>query len=135
MAAKRLIGRTLLAAATLAGTALAPALAHAQPASAAHGTVMNLSIRGEGRDDVRNAFLTCEPAGGSHPYAQDACQALRDVNGDFNLLSTGNSTCPLVYRPVTLTAQGRWQGKPVTFEKTYSNECVAGVATGKVFSF
>lgn len=136
MAAKRLIARTCLAAAALVGTALAPALAHAEPDSSAHSMV-NLSIRGEARDDIRTAFLTCEPTGGSHPYAQDACQALKDVNGDFTKLTTehSTSTCPLNYKPVTLTAKGRWQGKPVTFEKTFPNDCVAGAATGKVFSF
>ncbi|MGW3470524.1 SSI family serine proteinase inhibitor [Saccharopolyspora sp. NPDC000995] len=135
MAAKRLIARTCLAAAALVGTALAPALASAEPASSAHGSMMNLSIRGEAREDIRTTFLTCEPTGGSHPYANDACQALKDVNGDFTKLTTKQSACPLNYKPVTLSAKGRWQGKPVTFEKTFPNDCVAGAATGKVFSF
>ncbi len=136
MAAQQLIGRTLLAAATLVGTALAPALAHAQPASATTGTMMNLSVRGELRGDgTRTAFLTCEPTGGSHPFATDACQELSNVKGDFNQLSGGHSICQLDHRPVTLIATGNWRGQPVTFEKTYSNECVAKAATGKVFSF
>ncbi|MCI2416711.1 SSI family serine proteinase inhibitor [Saccharopolyspora sp. K220] len=134
MAATRLIARTFLASAMLASTALAPALANAEPA--ASGSMMNLTVRSEMRgDDFRTALLTCEPAGGSHPHASAACQTLDTVHGDLNLLSEGHSMCPLVYKPVKLAAKGSWQGRPVTFEKTYSNDCVAEAATGKVFAF
>jgi subtilisin inhibitor-like len=136
MAAKRLIGRTFLAAATLAGTALVPALADAEPASTAARSMMNLSVRGEQRGDpLRTAVLTCEPAGGSHPHANDACETLKAVNGDIGKLAGAHTVCPMVLKPVTLTARGSWQGQPVSFEKKYSNECVAEAETGKVFSF
>ncbi|MGP4020422.1 SSI family serine proteinase inhibitor [Saccharopolyspora sp. 5N708] len=114
--------------------ALVPALANAETAGT--GSMMNLTARGETRGDAfRAALLTCEPAGGSHPHASAACQTLDAVNGDFNLLSGGHSMCPLVYKPVKLTAKGNWHGRPVTFEKTFSNDCVAEAATGKVFAF
>jgi hypothetical protein len=136
MVETRLTGRIFLAAATLAGTALVPALANAEPATGVNGSALNLSVHAETRGEPpRSALLTCHPSGGSHPNADAACQALGEVNGDFNLLGGGHSICTQNYAPVKVAARGNWQGRPVNFEKTYSNSCIAESETGKVFVF
>ncbi|MDA3626512.1 SSI family serine proteinase inhibitor [Saccharopolyspora sp. WRP15-2] len=132
----RLTGRTFLAAATLAGAALVPAMANAEPAAEQAGSTLHLTVSGQNRDELpRNVVLSCHPAGGTHPNAGSACQTLEAVNGDLNQLTAGQAICNLNYQPVTYSARGTWQGRPVTFEKTYSNQCVADASTGKVFAF
>ncbi|MER7077147.1 Subtilisin inhibitor-like [Saccharopolyspora kobensis] len=136
MVETRLTGRIFLAAATLAGTALAPALANAEPAAEANWSTLNLTVSSANRDEVpRNAVLNCHPAGGTHPHAASACQTLNAVGGDLTKLTEAQSTCNFIHKPVTYTARGTWQGRPVTFEKTYSNKCIADASTGKVFAF
>ncbi|GAA4619923.1 SSI family serine proteinase inhibitor [Saccharopolyspora hordei] len=132
----RLTGRIFLTAAALTGAALVPALANAEPAAEANGSTLHLTVSTQNRDEApRTVVLNCHPSGGSHPHADAACQTLDAVNGDLNLLSEGQAMCTLQYQPVTYTASGTWQGRPVSFEKTYSNECVAEASTGKVFAF
>ncbi|MDA3643199.1 protease inhibitor [Saccharopolyspora indica] len=132
----RLTGRIFLAAATLAGTALAPALANAEPAAEANWSTLNLTISTENRDEApRTAVLSCHPVGGTHPHAAAACQTLNAVSGDLTQLTQAQTTCNFIHKPVTYTARGSWQGRPVVFEETYSNQCIAEATTGKVFAF
>ncbi|MGW1677686.1 SSI family serine proteinase inhibitor [Saccharopolyspora sp. NPDC002376] len=132
----RLTGRIFLTAVALAGTALVPALANAEPAADVNGSMLNLTVSGQNRGETpRSTVLSCHPVGGSHPNAGSACQTLEAVNGDLNQLTAGQAVCNLNYQPVTFSARGTWQGRPVTFEKTYSNQCVAEASTGKVFAF
>ncbi|KAA5832814.1 SSI family serine proteinase inhibitor [Saccharopolyspora hirsuta] len=136
MVETRLTGRIFLAAATLAGTALVPALANAEPAADVNWSTLNLTVSTENRGEApRTAVLSCHPVGGSHPHAKSACQTLSAVDGDLNLLGEGQAMCTLIHQPVTYTARGYWQGRPVAFEKTYSNKCIAEASTGKVFAF
>ncbi|WP_433869949.1 SSI family serine proteinase inhibitor [Saccharopolyspora sp. CA-218241] len=139
MPAPRLIGRTLLATAALAGVAAAPAAASPEPVSA-----LRLAVHGEAVGStaepgaaLRTALLTCDPAGGTHPKAEAACTDLAGVRGDLTALAESRPAkmCPLIYQPVTVTAQGTWRGKPVSFEQTFSNDCVATSSTGEVFAF
>ncbi|MER7009863.1 SSI family serine proteinase inhibitor [Saccharopolyspora sp. NPDC000359] len=136
MVATRLTGRIFLAAATLAGTALVPALASAEPDADVNWSRLNLSVSNDNRGELpRTVVLSCHPVGGSHPHAASACQTLSAVDGDLSALSEGQAMCTLIHQPVTYSARGYWQGRPVTFEKTYSNKCVAEASTGKVFAF
>lgn len=137
MAATKLISRTLLAATAVAGAALTPA-ASAAPAPPPQATFMNLSVQPDtNARDARATVLTCDPAGGTHPKAADACQTLTSANGDFNSLPTAhsNTMCPQIYKPVTFTATGTWHDRPVQFQKKFANSCVAGAQTGQVFQF
>ncbi len=138
MATTRLIGRTMLAAAALAGAALTPALAGAEPAPAPADSLINLSAYEEGRAGThRTAVLTCDPNGGTHPNADVACAKLAGADGKFQDLGAqnNNKACPMDYRPVTYTAEGTWRGKPVEFEQKFANDCVAAAHTGEVFKF
>lgn len=146
MAAIRLFGRTLIATAAIAGATLASAGASAEPLPSASSdpavqrpvSVMRLTVdRDNGSDPSRAAVLTCGPAGGTHPRAASACATLNKVDGKFGELRTGraDAMCPLIYRPVTVTASGTWEGTPVTHEKTYPNACVLTTYTGTVFDF
>ncbi|MDR7301195.1 SSI family serine proteinase inhibitor [Haloactinomyces albus] len=146
MAAIRLFGRTLIATTAIAAATLASTGASAAPLPSASSepsvqhsaSVLHLTVdRGTGSDPYRAVVLTCGPAGGTHPKAASACENLDRAGGKFSGLRAGrdNAMCPLVYRPVTVTATGTWEGTPVKHEKTYSNACVLTAHTGPVFDF
>lgn len=144
MTAIRLLGRTLLATTALVGATLAPVSASAETLPTATGepaaeravSIMHLTVdRGTGSDPYRSALLTCQPAGGTHPEPAMACESLAEAGGNFEALRTGNENalCPLVYRPVTVTATGTWKNTSIKYEQTYPNACVLAAYTGPVF--
>ncbi|QMU76523.1 hypothetical protein GXW83_12990 [Streptacidiphilus sp. PB12-B1b] len=80
--------------------------------------------------------LGCTPeASGDHPDAAAACAALDRVGGDPAALPAGDGMCPQIYLPVTAEAMGVWNGQRVSFQRTYTNECVMLRAAGAVFDF
>lgn len=85
----------------------------------------------------RAVTLVCAPgASGTHPAAAQACAELRGAAGDFDALKgDADASCTKVYDPVVVTVQGVWQGKRVSYERTFGNNCVKDAATGSVFAF
>jgi len=79
--------------------------------------------------------LECHPSGGTHPGRGKACRSLTLAGGDFDRLPREAGMCPLIWAPVTATATGRWQAKPVLWTHTYPNSCVAARESGGVFDF
>ncbi|MCE6998052.1 subtilase-type protease inhibitor [Saccharothrix sp. S26] len=107
------------------------AIAALIPAFAAPQSGFVLSVqRG---DTVQMTNLTCEPAGGLHPRADQACLALSEVDGQIDGLSTGQALCTLEYDPVRVKASGTWRGETRLFEAEYPNQCVLLAETGPVF--
>ncbi|WNM33076.1 subtilase-type protease inhibitor [Streptomyces sp. Li-HN-5-11] len=85
----------------------------------------------------RAVTLNCAPtASGTHPAAPDACADLRAAGGDFDALTPKADTmCMKIWNPVVVTAQGVWEGKRVSYERTFANQCVMNAAAGSVFAF
>ncbi|MFE8945124.1 protease inhibitor [Streptomyces sp. NPDC007856] len=85
----------------------------------------------------RAVTLTCAPtASGTHPAAVAACAELRGTGGDFDALKpAGDVWCNKLYDPVVVTVQGVWQGKRVSYERTFGNTCVRDSVGGGVFAF
>jgi hypothetical protein len=123
------LGGALLAAAALLSVAFTSAAA-ADPA----GSTVTLTVHSnEGLvDTVR---LYCDPAGGSHPTAAEACAELDAAGGDFAELEEQAVSCTMELRPVTARASGVWNGDPVRWDQEFSNPCMLGAATGSVFDF
>ena len=97
---------------------------------------------GHGSDAVtatpeRAVTLTCAPtASGTHPAAAAACAELRGTGGDFDALKPAVDVwCNKLYDPVVVTVQGVWQGKRVSYERTFGNTCVRDSVGGGVFAF
>lgn len=98
----------------------------------------SFSLNVQSDDSFRIVTLTCEPTGGLHPKADQACLALSDVDGEIGEvggLSTGEVFCTLEYDPVTVKASGTWRGEWRTFEARFPNRCVMRAETGPVFDF
>ncbi|MFD5073990.1 protease inhibitor [Streptomyces sp. NPDC058371] len=85
----------------------------------------------------RAVTLNCAPtASGTHPAAVDACAELRASDGDFDALEArGEVMCTKQFDPVVVTVDGVWQGKRVSYERTFANECVKNSYGMTVFTF
>ena len=84
---------------------------------------------------VAQTVLACLPVGGTHPRRASACAALQRVGADFTAIPAAYGMCPMISSPVTVTADGFWKKKAVSFQKQYPNRCLAERATGAVFRF
>ncbi|MEU5320226.1 protease inhibitor [Streptomyces sp. NPDC021056] len=119
----------------LTGTALAaPASLYAPSAlvlTVGHGESAALAT------PARAVTLTCAPTpSGSHPAAALACAELRGAGGDFDALTgRGDVLCTKQYDPVVVTVDGVWQGKRVSYERTFANECVKSTHGTSLFAF
>lgn len=122
----------------LAAAAIASLTAFALPvasASASTAALAQFTFTKTGGVN-RQVTLECNPTGGTHPTPDDACSKLTAVNGNFALLPPVTGVfCTAYYDPVTVTVSGYWQLQPVSYTKTYTNDCVAGVASDYVFRF
>jgi hypothetical protein len=85
----------------------------------------------------RAVTLSCAPtASGTHPAAALACAELRGAGGDFDALGArDDAQCTKQYDPVVVTVDGVWQGKRVSYERTFGNECVKNLYGSSVFAF
>ncbi|QOV40597.1 protease inhibitor [Streptomyces ferrugineus] len=118
----------------LADTDAAPASLYAPSAlvlTVAHGDTAAMTT------PVRAVTLSCAPTpSGTHPAPGSACAELRGVNGDFDALRGRDGVlCTKQYDPVVVTVDGVWQGKRVSYERTFGNECVKGSYGTSLFAF
>ncbi|MFO7194263.1 MULTISPECIES: SSI family serine proteinase inhibitor [Thermocrispum] len=79
--------------------------------------------------------LECDPAGGTHPRADEACAVLTETNGDAAAVSYSEDPCVLIYRPVHARLIGHWQGRAVRYAETFPNRCVMRTEKGPLFDF
>ncbi|WP_433794205.1 SSI family serine proteinase inhibitor [Actinoplanes sp. CA-252034] len=99
------------------------------PATAAGPSKLTLAY------ETRSVKLTCAPAGGGHPKADQACATLSGIGGNPAKLKGGDSLCMLLYQPVTASVKGTWRGKAVKWRQTFGNSCEMTRATGVLFDF
>ncbi|MFE1313249.1 protease inhibitor [Streptomyces sp. NPDC058755] len=85
----------------------------------------------------RAVTLNCAPtASGTHPAAALACAELRGIGGDFSALQARDDVwCTKLYDPVVVTVQGVWQGKRVSYERSFGNNCMKDALNSSVFAF
>ncbi len=85
----------------------------------------------------RTVTLLCDPPGGTHPKAVQACADLARSHGDFKVQSGKRRprACFMIYSPVTVSAEGRWRGEDVQFTARFPNTCVMRGQTGAIFDF
>ncbi|MFE7513525.1 subtilase-type protease inhibitor [Streptomyces sp. NPDC057540] len=137
----RTLGATALAAATglaLIGTALI-GTAEAAPEGLYPPSALVLTLgQGDNPDTarvVRAVTLSCAPTpGGTHPGAASACAELAATGGDLGALTvrSGGRPCTREWAPVTVTGDGVWQGRRVSWSETYANACVQHARTASV---
>ncbi|MBP2475026.1 hypothetical protein JOF53_003898 [Crossiella equi] len=117
----------------LACSVLAAGLLAAAPAAADSSTNLTLSVQGSS-GPAQVATLTCEPAGGKHPKAADACKALVAVDGDVRRMTNDEMACTMEFAPVAATLKGTWRGQPVAYAQDFGNPCALRSRTGPIFA-
>lgn len=86
----------------------------------------------------RAVTLSCAPTpSGSHPDAVTACAELKKNGAKFDAITTSatNRVCTKEWEPVTVTADGVWEGQRVNYAHTFSNSCAMNGGRGAVFTF
>ncbi|ACY96456.1 MULTISPECIES: subtilase-type protease inhibitor [Thermomonospora] len=107
---------------------------HGRPAAAGTALRLTVSHPEAAAATPRSVTLSCDPPGGSHPRAAQACADL-DRSGGRIVREREEAICTTEYRPVTARATGMWRGRPVTFVRTFPNPCVMAARTGAIFRF
>jgi hypothetical protein len=115
------------------------ASAQAQPDSAPSALTLTVA-QGESPEQAtttRTVLLTCSPVvAGTHPDPVAACAELTAAGGDFEQLrGRPMLMCPMIWAPVTLAADGVWNGVPVSYRHTFPNQCGATNRSAAVFRF
>ncbi|MFJ5711566.1 subtilase-type protease inhibitor [Streptomyces sp. NPDC093105] len=118
-------------------------VAEAEPESlyAPSALVLAIAQGDEQAAVLRASTLSCAPtAQGTHPDPEAACAALAATSGSLDRLLTApapDRLCPLHYDPVTVTADGVWEGERIAWRHTFSNTCELSVTLNgnTVFAF
>lgn len=114
---------------------LAAGPAQAAPRHTLTGNWLDLTVtRGVAQTGYpRHTLLLCDPPLGSR-HAAEACAELAAADGDIGRIPPKRIFCTMIFAPVTVHARGRWNGRPVDFQETYSSKCVMNGRTGAVFA-
>jgi hypothetical protein len=115
-----LIAAVCAATATACGTLQASrpgsaAGAASQPAAGTRPAAVSLVIKVTGPPGAlpRRWTLRCDPVGGTHPRAAQACRVLLHAKNPFAPLPRG-TMCPMIATGApTATVKGTWFGRPV----------------------
>jgi Subtilisin inhibitor-like len=120
----------------IAGVLVSAVLAVPSSAAVAGGGRTSLTLSYEADAGYAVAVtLRCDPPGGGHPKAAEACRALANVDGDPSYLRPAQRYCMLIYAPVTARITGRWKGARVDWSRRFGNTCEMTRATGVLFEF
>jgi Subtilisin inhibitor-like len=79
--------------------------------------------------------LECDPAGGGHPRAAEACALLDTAGGDPDRIPQPPTACIMIYMPVRAEVTGTWHGSPITWQHRYGNACEMRRALGVLIAF
>ncbi|MFJ4649816.1 subtilase-type protease inhibitor [Nocardia sp. NPDC088792] len=115
--------------------------AHAQPTDDGGPSAVTLTVaKGNSLDsstDQRTVLLVCAPVqGGTHPDPAAACAEIAAAGGDFEKLrGHPERFCAMIYQPVTLAADGVWNGHQINYRQTFPNQCQADNRSTTVFHF
>ncbi|MFV2177099.1 SSI family serine proteinase inhibitor [Actinomadura sp. LOL_016] len=89
-----------------------------QPSSSPEET-LTIKVKASAEAPATTWTLTCDPAGGSHPKAAEACKALAQKQKPFEPATS--KMCTKIYGgPATATVQGTWRNERI--DATFSRE-------------
>ncbi|MFD6949755.1 proteinase inhibitor I16 subtilisin-type inhibitor [Nocardiopsis sp. TSRI0078] len=117
----------LVAAPVLASALVAPV--HAAEAGQASSSVYVLSVRDVSSGSIKALSLQCDPAGGTHPRAEAACEAIAE-GGSIRNAKGEDRACTMVHDPVVATASGAEE-----YQQEFPNHCMLTSEKGAIFDF
>ncbi|MEU3018359.1 MULTISPECIES: SSI family serine proteinase inhibitor [unclassified Nocardiopsis] len=122
---------TCAAAVALSVVAAAPASADERSTRYTLEVLGGVEHRGEtAMSWARAATLECDPAGGDHPRAEEACGLIAQHGDIASVMANPNGACTMEYRPVTVRVTGAED-----YEETFGNACQMANAKGAIFDF
>ncbi|NEC90032.1 SSI family serine proteinase inhibitor [Streptomyces sp. SID12501] len=130
-AARAVRGALLAVGLLLAGST--PAQAVSQEDVRGNWLYVTVSRGESGAAGTHGTLVLCDPPLG-HAQAARACAELAAVDGDIGGIPPRKTLCPMLYSPVTVHAEGEWNGRPREYDRTFSNGCELGARTGAVFA-
>ncbi|WP_326671166.1 SSI family serine proteinase inhibitor [Streptomyces sp. NBC_01257] len=135
LALTALVSLAALSAAAPAATAVAGPLPLPVPLPVLQnddeGTHLTVVVSGSGDPAADGTYeLDCEPAGGSHPVAQQACDRLAQLPGEsadpFAPVSRAAMCTQQFGGPATARITGTWQGRSIDSAFDRTNGCEIG---------
>ncbi|MFD3553401.1 subtilase-type protease inhibitor [Streptomyces goshikiensis] len=87
---------------------------------------------------LRAVTLVCAPRpGGTHPSHAAACAELRANSDRLDAVAEPDTdtACTREWNPMTVTADGVWQGHRMSYSYTFGNPCGLRNTTGALFGF
>ncbi|WP_030759689.1 subtilase-type protease inhibitor [Streptomyces sp. NRRL F-2664] len=87
---------------------------------------------------LRAVTLVCAPKpGGTHPNPATACRELRAADAQLDPLAApaADAVCTREWNPMTVTADGVWQGRRLSYSYTFANPCGLRNTTSALFTF
>ncbi|KOU43326.1 alkaline protease inhibitor [Streptomyces sp. WM6373] len=87
---------------------------------------------------LRAVTLVCAPRpGGTHPNPAAACRELRAAGSQLDPLAApaADAVCTREWDPMTVTADGVWQGRRLNYTYTFANPCGLRNTAGALFGF
>ncbi|UQX04835.1 SSI family serine proteinase inhibitor [Streptomyces sp. RerS4] len=85
---------------------------------------------------LRAVTLVCAPRpSGTHPAPAAACAELRAAGASLDPLAAPrqDAACTREWNPVTVTTDGVWQGRRLSWSHTFGNPCGLRSSTGVLF--
>ncbi|NED91550.1 hypothetical protein G3I76_67170 [Streptomyces sp. SID11233] len=94
-------------------------------------THLTVVVSGSGDPEADGSYeLECEPAGGSHPVAQQACERLAQLPGEstdpFSPVSRDAMCTQQFGGPATARITGSWRGRSIDAAFDRANGCEIG---------
>jgi hypothetical protein len=88
------------------------------------GTSLKISVVADKGATPKVMSLKCDPAGGNHPQATQACAALAEAGAKVFKPVPKSQVCSMLYGgPQTATVKGTYNGKAVDATFTRTNGC------------
>ncbi|MFJ3923235.1 SSI family serine proteinase inhibitor [Streptomyces sp. NPDC090022] len=87
---------------------------------------------------LRAVTLVCAPRpSGTHPAPAAACAELRAADAMFDTITMPATgvRCSKEWDPMTVTADGVWNGRRVAYTHTFGNPCAMRHGSGALFRF
>lgn len=96
---------------------------HAQPADQASATALTISVTPKPGAKPHEWTLKCDPPGGTHPKAKQACATLSKTKSPF-AATPKNQMCTQIFGgPQQAKIDGTWHGRKVDATYNRKNGC------------
>lgn len=93
-------------------------------AGGAAATSLTIEVRTDEEADPTTMTLTCDPVGGDHPQAQEACDALAAAGAEVLEPVPDDQPCTMIYGgPQTATVKGTFEGADVDASFSRQDGC------------